>query len=61
MTGESVGVGPEQDLGADRVWDKQTVGWPSARVGLVSLGPSHRGLDLPDEGGEEAGGGQDGV
>ena len=42
-----------QVLGADRVRDKNTVGRPGARV---RWSPCHCGFNLPDEGGEKAGG-----
>jgi hypothetical protein len=56
MTSQPRRMTPLQNVRANCIRNEQPTGWTSPRIGLVSLGLGHQGLDFPDQRGHYAGG-----
>ena len=56
MTSQPRQMTPLQNVQTNCIWNEQPTGRTSPRIGLVSLGLGHQGLDFPDQRGHYAGG-----
>lgn len=56
VTGEVVRMAPLKNIRANTIWNKQSITRTVTRVRLVLLSLADTGLDLPGDGGNDAGG-----